>query len=87
MEPQIGYVQGMGYMVAILLMYVDKIDAFSIMLKVINNKVYSMKPFYMPAMPGLKVAIYIFLSLFKKFMPKLCNHLLAEGITPAMYAT
>jgi hypothetical protein len=45
-EPEIGYVQGMGYMVAILLMYVDKTDAFSIMLKVINNKPYSMKEFY-----------------------------------------
>ena len=86
-EPQIGYVQGMGYMVAILLMYVDKTDAFSIMLNLINNKVYAMKPFYMPGMPGLKVAIYTFISLFKKFIPKLCSHLLSEGITPAMYAT
>jgi hypothetical protein len=77
----------MGYMVAILLMYVDKIDAFSIMLKMINNKIYNLRPFYMPQMPGLKVSIYIFLSLFKKFMPKLFEHLLNEGITPAMYAT
>jgi hypothetical protein len=77
----------MGYMVAILLMYVDKVDAFSIMLKMINNNPYSMRSFYMPSMPGLKVAIYIFLSLFKKFMPKLCDHLLSEMITPAMYAT
>jgi hypothetical protein len=45
-EPEIGYVQGMGYMVAILLIYVDRIDAFSIMLNILNNKPYSMKPFY-----------------------------------------
>jgi hypothetical protein len=86
-EPEIGYVQGMGYMVAILLMYVDKIDAFNIMMKVINNKPYAMKPFYQPAMPGLKVSFYIFLSLMKKFMPKLHDHLLEEMIPPAMYAT
>jgi hypothetical protein len=77
----------MGYMVAILLMYVDKTDAFNIMLKVINNKPYAMKPFYLPHMPGLKVCFYIFLSLMKKFLPKLHEHLLEEMVTPAMYAT
>lgn len=86
-EPEIGYVQGMGYMVAILLLYVDKVDAFNIMLKIINNKTYGMKPFYMPQMPGLKISFYIFLSLFKKFMPRLHEHLLLEMIPPAMYAT
>jgi hypothetical protein len=64
-EPEIGYVQGMGYMVAILLMYVDKTDAFNIMLKVINNKPYAMKDFYRKEMPGLKSAYYVFLSLMK----------------------
>ena len=39
-EPEIGYVQGMGYMVAILLMYVDKADAFTIMLNIINSEPY-----------------------------------------------
>lgn len=53
----------MGYMVAILLMYVDKTDAFNIMLKIINNKPYSMKEFYKQSMPGLKSAYYIFLRL------------------------
>lgn len=74
-------------MVAILLMYVDKIDAFSIMLKIINNKPYSMRQFYMPSMPGLKVAIYTFISLLKKFMPRLCDYLLQQNVIPTMYAT
>ena len=46
-----------------------------------------MKPFYQPLMPGLKASFYIFLSLMKKFLPRLHEHLLEEGITPAMYAT
>jgi TBC1 domain-containing protein 4 len=45
-EPEIGYVQGMGYMVAILLLYVDKVDAFTIMHKIVANRPYIMKPFY-----------------------------------------
>ena len=80
----------MGYMVAILLMYVDKTDAFSIMSKVINNKPYSMKEFYKNSMPGLKSAYYVFLSLMKQFLPKLHYHLLNEDemmipYTPNMY--
>lgn len=45
-EPELGYVQGMGYMAAILLTYVDKEDAFSIMLNIINGKEYNMREFY-----------------------------------------
>mmetsp|Transcript_13189 Transcript_13189/g.20546 ORF Transcript_13189/g.20546 Transcript_13189/m.20546 type:complete len:116 (+) Transcript_13189:1052-1399(+) len=63
-EPEIGYVQGMGYMVAILLLYVDKEEAFSIMLKVFNAKQYRMREFYLGGMPGLRVAFYVFLRLF-----------------------
>lgn len=84
-EPEIGYVQGMGYMVAILLMYVDKTDAFSIMLKVVNNKPYSMKEFYKQSMPGLKNAYYKYLTLMKKYLPKLHQHLLDEMVTPNLY--
>jgi hypothetical protein len=36
----------MGYMVAILLTYMDKEDAFSLMLKILNCKEYAMKSFY-----------------------------------------
>lgn len=66
----------MGYMAAILLTYVDKEDAFSIMLKIINSEQYGMKEFYRDKMPGLKKAYYVFLVLLKKYMPKLYDHFL-----------
>ena len=65
----------MGYMAAILLTYVDKEDAFSIMLNIINGQDYNMKEFYKTSMPGLKTSFYVFLVLFKKYMPKLHAHL------------
>ena len=86
-ENELGYVQGMGYMVAILLTYMDKEDAFSLMLKIINCKEYGMKSFYQASMPGLKQAFYVFLSLQKKLMPKLFNHMEKEMFTPPMYLT
>ena len=86
-EPELGYVQGMGYMAAILLTYVDKEDAFSIMLKIINGEQYKMKEFYKAAMPGLKTSYYVFLVLLKKYMPKLYVHLEQQYFMPPLYAT
>jgi len=86
-EPEIGYVQGLGYMVAILLMYLDKEEAFSIMLKIFNGKKYKMKEFYTKNMPGLRCSFYVFLRLFRSQMPKLHDHLLSENFIPSFYAT
>lgn len=36
-EPELGYVQGMGFMAAILLTFLDKEDTFQIMTQLINN--------------------------------------------------
>ena len=85
--PEVGYVQGMGYIGAILLMYLDKEDTLQIMLRLLNSKPYNMKAFYLPDMPGLKKSFYVFLSLFKRFMPKLNQHMLDSGYMPHLYAT
>jgi hypothetical protein len=82
-----GYVQGMGYMAAILLTYMDKEDAFSIMLKINNGEQYRMKDFYNLNMTGLKIAFYVLMNLVKKFMPKLHTHFMNEMFTPPLYAT
>ncbi len=74
-------------MAAILLTYVDKEDAFSIMLNIINGREYNMKEFYKREMPGLKTSFYVFLVLFKKYMPKLHAHLEEQFFLPPLYAT
>jgi len=74
-EPEVGYVQGMGYMVALLLMYVDREDAFNIMCNIINKKPYFMKYYYTPGMPALKKTFYVLLCLERKIMPKLFYHM------------
>ena len=86
-EPEVGYVQGMGYMCAILLIYMDKEDAFSIMLNLLNNKPYQIKDYYARDMIGLKLSFYILLSLIEKKLPKLHKHFLNEMVTPPHYAT
>jgi len=58
LEPEIGYVQGMGYMAAVLLTYMDKDDALGIMMKILNGNQYNMKSFFGQEMIGLKIGYY-----------------------------
>lgn len=74
-------------MCALLLMYVDREDAFNIMCNIINKKPFSMKHYYTPGMPALKKTFYVLLRLEHKYMPKLFWHMIEEFYTPALYAT
>lgn len=73
-EKDLGYVQGLGFMAAILLTYMDRNDAFNVLLKMLNGQQYKIKQFYVfnnEDFRGLKVAYYVFHRLFEKFLPKL----------------
>lgn len=74
-------------MVALLLMYVDREDAFNIMCNIINRPPYEMKDYYTPGMPALKKTFYVLLSLIERIMPKLHDHMIDQCYTPALYAT
>ena len=84
-EPDIGYCQSMSYMVAILLMYVDREDTFNIMTNILNKKPYLMKNYYTPGMPELKKSIYVFLCMLYEKMPKLHFHMVNEFYCPNVY--
>ena len=61
-EPELGYVQGLGCMAAILLTYMDRNDAFNVLLKLLNGQQYKIKHFYCmdgQDFLGLKAAYYV----------------------------
>ena len=87
LDPEIGYVQGLGYMVAILLTYLDKEDALNIMLQIVNSSRFRMRQFYLPGFPMLRKTFYVHLSLLRKHMSKLFYHLLENFMSPILYAT
>jgi len=77
----------MGYMVAILLIQMDKADAFTVMRHILTSPPYEMKDFFTKEMKGLKRMLYVFMRLLLRLMPKLYNHLLSENVFPVHYAT
>ena len=80
-----GYVQGMGFIVAVFLTYMDEESSF-FMLHSLMKK-YNMEGFYLPGFPILKKTFYILLNLEKKFIPKVYELFKKEGMIPSMYAS
>ena len=82
---EVGYVQGMGFIAAIFLTYMDEESSF-FMLHSLMKK-YNMEGFYLPGFPILKKTFYILLNLEKKFIPKVYELFKKEGMIPSMYAS
>ena len=80
-----GYVQGMGFLAALFLSYMDEENSFW-MLNCIFKK-YGLEEVYMKYFPGLRKRFYIMVKLLRKFMPKIYDKLVEFNINPTMYAS
>ena len=81
----VGYVQGMGFIAAIFLTYMDEESSF-FMLHSLMKK-YKMEGTFFSNFPDLRKKFFIFLNLQKKFIPKIYNIFQRDGILPTMYAS
>jgi hypothetical protein len=66
-----GYVQGMGFLTACFLNYMDEESAFCMLNTTMDNSKYEMRGFYDPGFPELDKAFYKLLSGLKRNFPKL----------------
>ena len=82
---EVGYVQGMGYLVALFLIYMDEKSSFYLLHSLIKN--YELEGIYLPGFPDLKKKFYVLLNLEKKFIPKVYEVLKRDGILPSLYAS
>ncbi|KXS96379.1 hypothetical protein AC578_8451 [Pseudocercospora eumusae] len=80
-DKDIGYCQGLGFLVGPLLMNMGERDAFCVLVRLMDH--YSLRPSFLPSLSGLHMRIYQFSSLLKQHHPKLHEHLADLGIEPA----
>ena len=71
--PEVGYVQGMNFLAAALMTYTTPEDSFAIMVSLMRN--FDLKSLFEPGFPGLQKYFFIFVSLLKKYMPKVYKRL------------
>ena len=81
----LGYVQGMGYLAAIFLLYMDEESAFYMLHSLVKN--YSFEGLYKEGFPDLKKKFYVLLNLEKKYIPKIYDIFKRDGVFISIYAS
>jgi len=82
-----GYVQGMGFISALFLTYMDEECSYWLLHSLMTK--YEMEGFFLPKFPELQRSFYKFLCLLKEHLPKVYEHLADKkrNISPSMYAS
>ncbi|CAG9332301.1 unnamed protein product [Blepharisma stoltei] len=83
--PNIGYVQGMNYLVGTLLWHASEADTFWLLVNLMQN--YKLYENYIENFPGLEKHCHIIDFLISNYQPKLYQHFLQYGLITQMYAT
>ncbi|ORY77814.1 rab-GTPase-TBC domain-domain-containing protein, partial [Protomyces lactucae-debilis] len=84
-DNEVGYCQGLGFIVAPLLMNMSHGEAFCVLVRLMEA--YEMRLMYTPTLAGLKLRLWQFEKLIEETVPLLATHLNALEIYPAMYAS
>ena len=82
---EVGYIQGMAFICALLLIYMDEERAFFMMHTLIKK--YDLEGIYLPGFRDLKKKFFVLLNLEKKFLPKCYKILVRDEVYPGSYAS
>jgi hypothetical protein len=82
-RPDIGYVQGLSFIAALLLLNMDKLKAYISLMNLILNPV--LLPFYKFNEYGIKNRLNLFRQSFYYNLPELCEHFDKLGLIPENY--
>lgn len=85
-NPMVGYCQGMGFIVALLLLYMPAEDAFIILTRLCSDEKFNMSGLYSPGFPLLHVNLYILEQLLDIYLPRLAAHLKKQMVSTHMFA-
>jgi TBC1 domain family member 14 len=84
-KTSIGYVQGLSFIVAMLLLYMDEVQAFRCLVNLIDKRGKVGQGFYKLEHSSVTKFVSIFNEYFKNKLPQLYNHMASEQITSEMF--
>uniref|UniRef100_A0A7S2VVC8 Rab-GAP TBC domain-containing protein n=1 Tax=Norrisiella sphaerica TaxID=552664 RepID=A0A7S2VVC8_9EUKA len=82
-RPDVGYVQGMSYLAAILLLNMPTFDAFQCLANLLNQDIYF--AFFRMDVDKMKTHLRVYQTLMKEKLPNLYKHFEEVEIKPGMY--
>lgn len=87
-DRDVGYVQGMGFVAGLLLLYMSEEDAFWLLVALLKGAVHApMEGLYQVGLPLVQQYLFQFEQLVKEHLPRLGEHFSQEMINPSMYAS
>eukprot|EP00388_Colpodella_angusta_P007369 GDKJ01020904.1.p1 GENE.GDKJ01020904.1~~GDKJ01020904.1.p1 ORF type:complete len:447 (-),score=60.43 GDKJ01020904.1:55-1395(-) len=84
-DPEVGYVQGMNFLVACLLWHGTEEQAFWTLVAMMVN--YDLRSMFLPGLPGLQKRAGVVEQLIAQNFPDLMQHLLDVGISAQLVST
>eukprot|EP01129_Flabellula_baltica_P003863 TRINITY_DN13599_c0_g1_i1.p1 TRINITY_DN13599_c0_g1~~TRINITY_DN13599_c0_g1_i1.p1 ORF type:complete len:334 (-),score=58.24 TRINITY_DN13599_c0_g1_i1:8-1009(-) len=85
MDEEVGYCQGMSFVCATILCYLNEEEAFWVFVSLL--KISNMRMLYTVGLPLLQTCFFKFNQLMKTYFPELSQHFEEQGILPIFYAT
>lgn len=84
-DREVGYCQGSGFIVGLLLMLMPEEEAFAVFVKLMKD--YRMRDMFKPTMAELGLCMYQLENLVQELMPDLHNHFNSQSFHTSMYAS
>ncbi|KAF8692081.1 hypothetical protein AX14_002628 [Amanita brunnescens Koide BX004] len=84
-DPQVGYCQGLPFVVAILLLNMPDEEAFSLLVRLMYA--YDLRGHFLPEMPKLQLRLFQFDRLIEELLPVLHVHFLRQGVKSSMFCS
>ncbi|KAH0827877.1 hypothetical protein J3R83DRAFT_3504 [Lanmaoa asiatica] len=90
-DPQVGYCQGLSFVVAVLLLNMPDEQAFCLLVRLMHT--YDLRGHFLPEMPKLQlrlvsfITFHIFDRLIEELLPVLHLHFLRQGIKSSMFCS
>jgi TBC1 domain family member 10 len=85
MDPEVGYTQGMSFIAAMFLMFMNEEDAFWMLVTLLTQ--YEFREFYVQGMPKVYKCLYVANGLLQNKCGKVFRKLKENGVSVLTYAT
>ncbi|XP_053682516.1 ecotropic viral integration site 5 ortholog isoform X1 [Sabethes cyaneus] len=84
-DREVGYCQGSGFIVGLLLMQMPEEDAFSVLVQIMQQ--YRMRDMFKPSMAELGLCMYQLENIVQEQIPELHLHFQSQSFQTSMYAS
>lgn len=86
-DPEVAYVQGMGFLVGALMTQMEEEEAFWALHSLMHHERYRLRDMYRPGFPMLQLFFFQLKKLMQEQIPKLFNRFEEIGVDPSFFAS